>query len=145
MPTSSPIPTRLKRHNRGNRFVGKMWLVLIFFLLVIMNYAASMVVPFIGSIGPIYLSALVISTFWNAILLASIWWGHGWARFVLSAFLMCFILAQASCLPDALVYYPALNGISTKIILLLSCTNFFVAVFLLISKDIYCLSRHLPD
>jgi len=122
-----------------------MWLVLIFFLLAIMNYTASMVVPFIGPFGPIYLSALVISTFWDAILLAAIWKGHGWARFVLSVFLMCFILAQISCLPDALVYYPALNGISIKILVLLSFTNFFAAVFLLISKDIYCLSRHLPD
>ncbi|MEI8235415.1 MAG: hypothetical protein WCH57_12135 [Verrucomicrobiota bacterium] len=134
--TSAP-----KHRERGNRFVGKIWLVVIFVVLTGMNYAASYIVPYIGKFAPFYQGALFIATIWNGVLLAAIWNQQGWARFVLAFFLLGFVAAQLVFFPDILLHYPNLSGEGLRIILLLSLTNILAAIFLIFSLDIRWLSR----
>ena len=124
--------------------MGRLWLAILICLLSAMNYAATLIIPLLGEFSRMYLGALVIATVWNVILLAAVCCRQGWARFVLALFLLSFTVAQITLVPDALVYFPALQGHGTQIIVALSLSNIFAACFLLVSKDIDSLSRPFP-
>ena len=106
-----------------------------------MNYAASLVTPFLGSFGPIYGGALFIATFWIGVLLSAIWCRHGWARYGLAVFLLAFVAGQLVFFPDAVIRYPAIKEEGIRVIILLCAAYVLSAAFLLSSIDIRWLSR----
>lgn len=141
MAPSNPIPPDQWQRRPGNRLAGKIWLLVIFFTLTALNYAASLVAPFLGSFSGIYGGALFISTFWTGVLLTAIWFRHGWARFALAVFLFSFVSGQLLFFPDAMVRYPAIQEDGIRVIVVLSAAYLFAAVFLLSSIDIRWLTR----
>lgn len=135
-----------RRHRmRGNRVVGKIWLVVIFIALTLMNYAATFVLPYIGTFAPMYQGSLFIATLWTGILIAAIWNKQGWARVVLAAFLLSFVAGQLVFVPDIVVHYPNVREDGLKIIFLLSLADIMAATFLIVSLDIRWLSRPTND
>lgn len=106
-----------------------------------MNYAASLISPFIGFFGPLYLGSLWIATFWIATLTVALCLREGWARFALAAFLLCCVIAQLVLIPTTLVMHPALKEDGLGIIILLCISYVFVAAFLLASTDIRWLAN----
>jgi hypothetical protein len=134
-------PSDPNHRTRGSRLVGKIWLIVIFILLTGMNYAATYVLPYIGQFAPYYQGALFIATIWDGVLLGAIWHKQGWARFILAVFLLSFVAAQLVFFPDIVLHYPLLRGEGLHIVLLLSATNIFAAIFLILSLDIRWLSR----
>jgi hypothetical protein len=130
---------------RGNRVVGKIWLLVILIALTTMNYAATYVLPYIGRYAPMYQGALFIATVWTGILIAAIWNKQGWARVVLAIFLLSFVAGQLVFMPDVIVHYPYLKEDGLSIILLLSLADIMAATFLIVSLDIRWLSRPSND
>jgi len=145
MASTLSIPTYRRFRKRGNRLMGKTWLLLLFISLTGINFACSLITPFIGSYGPMYQGALFIATFWEGLLLAAVWHRQTWARFVLAAFLFGFVLGHFIVVPDALLRYPLLEGQGIKLVVLLFVANIFAAVFLLTSVDIRWLARPTND
>jgi|GEM_PF-3410525 len=121
---------------RISRLLGKTWLLMLFVFLTWMNFATGQIIPLIGSLAPLCCGSLIVVNVWTGILLAAIWRQQGWARFVLAIFLMCFVLGQGLIIPEALVRYPQLQGNGLRLLLLLSSSYAFSAIFLLWSLDI---------
>jgi hypothetical protein len=131
-----------RRHRRrGNRAVGKIWLVVLFIALTAMNYAGTFVLPYLGTYAKAYQGALFIATIWNTVLLGAIWYRQGWARVALAIFLLAFVAVQLVYVPDVLVRYPDFRDGGMLIVLLLSATDFLAALFLIFSLDIRWVSR----
>jgi len=141
MPSPIPTPPDQWQRRPGNRFAGKIWLIVIFVILTALNYAASLVSPFIGSYGPGYCGALFVATFWNGVLLSAIWCRHGWARFALAAFLLAFVAGQLLFFPDVLVRYPVMKEDGIRVVVLLSAAYILAAAFILSSIDIRWITR----
>ena len=106
-----------------------------------MNYGASSVVFFLGTFDWLYDASLIISTSWVVILLAAVWVGHNWARFVLALFLVCFLTAEAVLIQRATDYYIDLNEEGVRVIALLCVTYALAAIYLVLSSDIRLLCR----
>lgn len=138
-------PSDRNHRLRGNRLVGKIWLVVIFIVLTAMNFAGMFVLPYIGRFAPMYQGALFIATVWTAILIAAIWNRQGWARVVLAVFLLIFVAGQLVFVPDMIVHYPNMREDALRIILLLSVSDTLAAIFLIASLDIRWLSRPSND
>jgi len=129
------------QRQRGNRLAGKVWLIVIFFVLATMNGAASLISSFFGSHAPLCRGVLFIAFFWDTMLICSIWMRHSWARFALAIFLFGFDAALLVFVPELLVRHPALKGEGLAVIGLLAATNGLVAAFLLSSIDIRWICR----
>ena len=141
MALDTDTPLEKWQRKRGNRLAGRVWLIVILICLSLMEYAASLVAPFLGSYCNGYRGVLIIATFWNLILIVAIWLQQGWARFALAAFLLCFVALHALFIPEALLRYPILRGDCMKILVLFCTTNALAAAFLLSCIDIRWLSR----
>jgi len=129
------------QRQRGNRLAGRVWIILIFLALALMNGAASLIAPFFGSYAPLCRGALFIAFFWDTLLVCAIWMRHSWARFTLAIFLFSFDAALLVFIPELLVRHPALKGEGLQVIGLLAATNVLAATFLLSSIDIRWISR----
>ena len=121
--------------------MGKAWLMIVFMVLMIMNYLCTFVLPYIGMYAKPYQGALFVETIWSTVLLAAIWKKQGWARIALAIFLFCFVAAQLVCVPDVIVRYPNFRENGLQIVLIHSAANILAALFLIVSLDIRWISH----
>lgn len=130
---------------RANRFVGRFWLVVFFFFLLAINIANSTIVPMLGTLAPIFEGALIVSTIWIGVLLATIGCGHAWARFVLVGFLFAFVIGQALFIIHIIVEHPSLKDEPLRLIAIVGASYIFAAIYLLVSADIRQIGHHVID
>jgi hypothetical protein len=143
-----PLPKKTvdtRPRTRANRTVGKIWLGVLFVFLGFMNVANSTIEPMLGSQAQLLQAALVVSSVWNGILLASIGFGHGWARYTLVGFLFSFVIGQILFVVNTSAQNPNLNGEPIRLLAILFAANIFAGIFLLYSADIRQLAHHVID
>ena len=133
-----PAPWQQKA---GSRTAGRVWVLVLLVCLTAINYGASSVVSFLGTFAWLYDASLIISTSWIVVLLAAVWVGYNWARFVLSIFLICFLITEGVLIQRATDYYINLNDEGVWVIALQSVTYALAAIYLVFSSDIRWLCR----
>jgi len=142
MPLLQKKPVETRPRTRANRFAGKIWLGILFVFLLAINIANSAIGPMLGTLAPVFKAALIVSTIWNGVLLATIGFGHAWARFLLASFLFSFVIGQALFIINILVEHPSLKGEPIHLLAIVFASNLFAAIYLLISADIRQLGHH---
>jgi len=145
MPFLSKQPVAPRTRTKANRYVGMAWLVVLFIFLLAVNLANSAIEPMLGTLAPLFRAALIISTIWNGVLLASIGCGHGWARYVLSGFLFSFVVGQILFLINIIVEHPSLKGDPVHLLAIIFAADIFASIYLLVSADIRQIAHHVID
>ena len=135
-----PVETRPR--TRANRLVGRIWLCVLFIFLTANNLANSSITPMLGTMAPLFKAALIVSTLWNGVLLASIGCGHGWARYILAGFLFSFVIGQTLFIVNLISEHPALHGDPINLMAIISASYILAGAWVLVSKDIRQISHH---
>lgn len=110
-----------------------------------MTFAAGQLLPLVGSLSSRCLAVLVISVIWNAILLMAIAFKQSWARYTLAVCLVCFVVVQLLFIADVSGKRKLMQEEAIEVVVLLSISNLFAAIFLLTSADIRQISRSTVD
>lgn len=145
MPLLSKKPVETRPRTRANRLVGQIWLIVLFFFLLAINLANSTIEPMLGTLAPLFRAALIVSTVWNGVLLASIGWGQGWARYILAGFLFSFGIGEILFVINIIVQHPSLNGEPIRLLAIVFASNIFAGIYLLFSADIRQIGHHVID
>ena len=145
MPLLPKTPVETRPRARANRLAGRIWLGVFFIILTAMNVANSTIEPMLGSLASLFRAALIVSTIWNAVLLISIGYQHGWARYLLSSLLFSFVSGQILFVINIIDKHPALKGEPIHLLAIIFAVNIFVSGCLLTSADIRQLSHHVID
>lgn len=145
MPPPLQKPVVARPRTRANRLVGQIWLVVLFFFLLVINLASVTIEPMLGTLAPLFKAALIVATVWNGVLLTSIGWGHGWARYVLAGFLFSFGIGEILFVINIIVQHPSLNGEPIRLLAIVVGGNIFAGIYLLFSADIRQIGHHVID
>ena len=105
-------------------------------VLLLMNLAATLVCPFIGSFARLYRGVLVVSTFWDIVLLSCIWFRQEWARITLAMFLFGYAMVHLLYIPEMIIKYPGFLGEGMHIILVLIAFNVLAGTLLIVLRDL---------
>lgn len=145
MPFTSKKSLETRSRNRANRSAGRVWLVIFFFFLAVMNLANSTIQPMLGTMAPFFRAGLIVATVWYGILLAAIGCGHGWARYLLIGFLFAVVVAEILFLVHIFDQHPSLRGQPVQLVAIVLAAHVVAAAYLIFSADIRQIAHHVID